>query len=254
MAGLIPAGTIVDPRQDRFATSGAHLDLRIIPQFGPQKGKRINPETARSVLQNVLIGPNKTPVVQQVGDQWRWNFPITSKFGPRNTGIPGASTYHEGIDIAHPSITPGTPIAYKGYGTYQPDRGFGTIRTTDPQGNRYDIQLLHTKPGARAAVGSNIAPNAPQLSLAPGTQPPQANQQQDTRTSDILSAFLYGTEYQKGQKQQEARPGLRDQLVAGLFSQALKPQSTFISRYIQEEPYLQGQASSTYDYLAGQLL
>jgi hypothetical protein len=64
---------------------------------------------------------------------------------------------------------------------------------------------------------------------------------------------LYGTEYQKGQKQPQP-PGLKDQLVAGLLSQALKPQSTFISRYIQEEPYIQGQAASTYDYLYGQFL
>jgi hypothetical protein len=247
MAGLIPAGSIVDPREDPFATSGAHLDVRVIPRFGAQQGKRINPETARTLLQNVLIGTGKTPLVQQVGKDWRWNFPITSKFGPRNTGIPGASTYHEGIDVAGGMIAPGTPVAYKGYGSYQPDRGFGTIRTTDPQGNPYDIQLLHTKPGAKAEVGSTVVPSAPQLS--PDGQPQQA----DTRTSDILEAFLYGTEYQKGQKQPQP-PGLKDQLVAGLLSQALKPQSTFISRYIQEEPYIQGQAASTYDYLYGQFL
>ena len=248
MAGLIPVGSIVDPRQDVFASSGPHLDVRVIPRFGSQQGKRINPETARTLLQNILIGPGKTPLVQQTGNDWRWNFPITSKFGPRNTGIPGASTYHEGIDVSGGGIAPGTPVAYKGYGTYQPDRGFGTIRTMDPQGNPYDIQLLHTKPGAKAEVGSTIAPNAPQL-----PQDPQQQQQTDTRTSDILEAFLYGTEYQKGQKQQQA-PGLKDQLVAGLLSQALKPQSTFISRYIQQEPYIQGQAASTYDYLYGQFL
>lgn len=34
------------------------------------------------------------------------NLRITSKFGPRNTGIPGASTYHKGIDCV------GTPAKY----------------------------------------------------------------------------------------------------------------------------------------------
>lgn len=245
MAGLIPVGTVVDPSQDPFATSGAHLDLRVIPRFGPQKGKRINPETARTLLQNVLIGPNKIPVVQQAGKEWRWNFPITSKHGPRDTGIPGATRYHEGIDIAHESIKPGTQVVYKGYGSYQPDRGFGTLRTTDPQGNPYDIQFLHTVPGKAAEVIGGTPP--PPLMLPP--PPGQEQQKQDTRTSDILEAFMYGTQY--GGKDKEEKPSLTNQLVAGVLSQALSPQRSFLSRYIQQEPYIQGQAASTYDYLQG---
>lgn len=41
------------------------------------------------------------------GGQLTWPVPssyrITSRFGPRNTGIPGASTYHRGIDIGAPT-------------------------------------------------------------------------------------------------------------------------------------------------------
>ena len=45
---------------------------------------------------------------------------ITSHFGPRNTGISGASTYHEAIDIGAPSGTPvvavdGGTVIFAGY-------------------------------------------------------------------------------------------------------------------------------------------
>jgi len=245
MAGLIPVGAIVDPKADVFATSGPHLDVRVIPRFGPQQGKRINPETARTLLQNVLIGPNKTPLVQKIGNDWRWNYDISSKFGPRKTNIPGASTYHQGIDIADPDIKIGTPVIYQGYGTYQPDRGFGTVKTTDPQGQPYDIQFLHIKPGGATSVGSNVAPSAPQLPLPEGVQQPT-----DTRTRDILEAFMYG---QQAADSQTKKPSLKENLVAGLLQQALAPRQSFISRFIEEEPYIQGQAASTYDYLQGLL-
>jgi len=35
---------------------------------------------------------------------------VTSKFGPRNTGIKGASTYHKGIDLGRDFSKPETPI------------------------------------------------------------------------------------------------------------------------------------------------
>lgn len=241
MAGLIPVGAIVDPKADVFPTSAPHLDVRVIPRFGAQKGKRIDPRTARTLLQNVLIGPNKTPLVQQVGGNWQWNYPITSEFGFRKTNIPGASTYHQGIDIGN--LTAGTPITYKGYGTYQPDRGFGTVKTTDPQGQHYDIQFLHIKPGGATSVGSNVVPPAPEL------PPPESVQQStDTRTRDILEAFMYG---QQAADRQPKKPSLKENLIAGLLQQALAPRQSFISQFIEEEPYIQGQAASTYDYLQG---
>ncbi len=44
--------------------------------------------------------------IYYTGGKLNWPCPashrITSKFGPRNTGIPGASTYHKGIDIGVP--------------------------------------------------------------------------------------------------------------------------------------------------------
>ena len=216
MAGLIPTGSVIDPRKDVFPTTGAHLDVRVIPQFGTQKGKKIDPKTARTLLQNVLIGKEKTPLVQQQGQDWKWNFPITSEYGKRAAPTERASTFHEGIDV---SLGAGTPIAYKGYGTYRPDRGFGSLMTTDPQGNPYEIRFLHTEPGNKAAVGSTDIPTAPTL---PSTKTPDQN-------TDQLIEQLLGKQ-----------PTMKDILVSRALGQALErrqemeslinlPQARFIS-------------------------
>lgn len=198
MAGLIPTGSVIDPRRDVFPTTGAHLDVRVIPQFGTQKGKKIDPRTARTLLQNVLIGKEKTPLVQQQGQDWKWNFPITSEYGKRTAPTAGASTFHEGIDV---SLGAGTPLAYKGYGTYRPDRGFGSLMTTDPQGNPYEIRFLHTEPGGKAAIGSTDIPTAPTL---PSAKTPD-------QTTDQLVEQLIGKQ-----------PTMKDVLVSRALGQALE--------------------------------
>jgi hypothetical protein len=198
MAGLIPTGSVIDPRKDIFPTTGAHLDVRVIPQFGTQKGKKIDPKTARTLLQNVLIGKEKTPLVQQQGQEWKWNFPITSEYGKRAAPTAGASTFHEGIDV---SLGAGTPLAYKGYGTYRPDRGFGSLMTTDPQGNPYEIRFLHTEPGGKAAIGSTDIPTAPTL---PSAKTPD-------QTTDHLVEQLIGKQ-----------PTMKDVLVSRALGQALE--------------------------------
>ena len=192
MAGLIPLGAVIDPSRDIFPSTGAHLDVRVIPQFGPQKGKKIDPKTARSILQNVLVGPNRTPLVQQNGNDWRWNFPITSGFGPRNAPTAGASTYHEGIDV---SLGAGTPLTYKGYGSFRPDSGFGSLMTTDAQGNPYELRFLHTEPGKAAQVGDSRIPAPRELPPPPG-QPQQTTsiasekEKKDPMKSLLFQAFL----------------------------------------------------------------
>ncbi len=200
MAGLIPVGKVVDPSRDIFPSTGAHLDVRVIPQFGPQKGKKIDPKTARTLLQNILIGKEQTPLVEQQGQNWKWNAQITSGYGKRAAPTAGASTFHEGIDV---SLGAGTPLAYKGYGTYKPDSGFGSLQTTDPQGNPYEIRFLHTEPGTKAAVGSSDLPTAPQL--------PGDNTKQNEERNDKLMEALFG-------KQQS----LKDVLIAGALQQAMQ--------------------------------
>jgi hypothetical protein len=199
MAGLIPVGRVVDPSRDVFPSTGAHLDVRVIPQFGPQKGKKIDPRTAKTLLQNILIGKEQIPLVQQQGQNWKWNAPITSEYGKRAAPTAGASTFHEGIDVG---LGAGTPLAYKGYGTYRPDSGFGSLQTTDPQGNPYEIRFLHTEPGAKAAVGASNLPTAPQL-------PGDSRQQNEQRNDELLAALLGGEK------------SLKDTLIAGALQTAL---------------------------------
>ena len=194
MAGLIPLGTIVDPSKDVFPSTGAHLDVRVIPQFGPQKGKKIDPRTARTLLQNVLIGADKRPLVQQAGSSWKWNFPVTSEFGKRTAPTAGASTYHEGIDIG---VGAGTPLTYKGSGTYRPDHGFGALSVADAQGNPYEIRFLHTVPGKAAAVSSTVQPSAPILPTP-------------AQNTDTLMESLFGKQ-----------DSLKDLLTTSLLQQAL---------------------------------
>jgi hypothetical protein len=211
MAGLIPLGAVVDPSRDVFPTTGAHLDVRVIPQFGPQKGKKIDPRTARTLLQNVLIGADKRPLVQQSGSEWKWNFPVTSEFGKRAAPTAGASTYHEGIDIG---VGAGTPLTYKGSGTYRPDHGFGALSVADAQGNPYEIRLLHTAPGKAASVGSTVQPSAPVLPTP-------------AQNTDALMESLFG--------KQES---LKDVLTASLLQQALaRRQETQVDQLSLANPY-----------------
>jgi hypothetical protein len=211
MAGLIPLGSVIDPSKDVFPTTGAHLDVRVIPQFGPQKGKKIDPRTARTLLQNVLIGADKRPLVQQAGSNWKWNFPVTSEFGKRTAPTAGASTYHEGIDIG---LGAGTPLTYKGSGTYRPDRGFGALSVADAQGNPYEIRLLHTAPGKAAAVGSTVQPSAPVLPTP-------------AQNTDTLMEALFG--------KQES---LKDVLTASLLQQAIaRRQETQVDQVGLANPY-----------------
>jgi len=232
MAALIPAGFIVDPSKDIFPTTGAHLDPRIIPQFGPNKGKPINPRSAKFLLQNLMLGD--TPVVEQRGGNWQFNFPVTSEFGQRKAPTPGASTFHQGIDIAAPA---GTAIKYRGYGSYKPGQGLGTISTTDPEGNPYDIQLLHTTPGKATEVAANT------------TAPPTSDT--SSRTEDILKAFLYGAQIGKNEKPEKTfKEQLEAQLLNSVLTQALNPPS-FLSSYVSQDPYMAGLKAGSTDYFDG---
>lgn len=143
MAGLLDVGYVAPPGED-FASTGPHLDVRVL-----KDGKYINPETIRSLLTNLKVGKERTPLWQQQGTGWKSAAPITSGFGPRVAPAPGASTYHPAQDYG---LSAGTPLAWAGTGTFTPNKGYGTIQTTDTQGTPYEIRLLHTKGGKQAEL------------------------------------------------------------------------------------------------------
>jgi len=210
MAGLIPAGYITRQGQDVLPSTAPHLHLEVIPEFGEYKGKKINPRTLRSLAQNILIGKDKIPLVQQQGENWNWNFPITSEYGQRSAPVAGASTFHQGLDFG---IEGGVPITYKGYGSYEPGEGFGTISTTDAQGNPYQIRLLHTMGGKQAAVA---APQGqPQMQPQPGTQTqPKVSEQDQYKRYAELALF-------QNLLNQERQTTIADQLMNDFFLRPL---------------------------------
>jgi len=130
----LAVGKVIDPKYDVFPTTGAHLDVRVL-----KEGEYVNPEFARSMLQNLYVGGK--PLYSQQNGSWRVAHPITSRYGPRVAPEPGASTYHKGIDIG---VGAGTPLEWRGGGRYRYDKGYGVIETTDPSGRPYTIKLLHT--------------------------------------------------------------------------------------------------------------
>lgn len=73
----------------------------------------------------------------------------------------------------------------------------------------------------------------------------------DTRTGDILEAFMYGTQYQQPQKEKTLAETLKGELLSGALASALTPKKSFLSSFINQQPYLMGQAASTSDYLTG---
>ena len=174
MAGLIDVGSIAAPGAD-FASTGPHLHVGV----QDATGKYLDPETARSFLLNrILVGQNRTPITQQHPNGWQFDYTITSPFGHREAPTAGASTEHQGTDIAIPQ---GTKLAWLSNpgDTYTPNKGFGTIQTTDPQGKQYTVKLLHTTPGAAAQMpGGQVAP--------PGTPP-------STATGNTYNFYISGT-------------------------------------------------------------
>ena len=136
---LTDVGYVTPAGQDVFPTTGPHLDVRVL-----KDGKYVDPGTIRSLLTRLKVGKERKPLWQQKGEDWNPSYAITSPFGTRVAPTKGASTQPMGQDYG---IAGGTPLAWEGPGTFTPGKGYGTIKTTDPQGTPYEIRLLHTKGG-----------------------------------------------------------------------------------------------------------
>ena len=129
-------GSIIDPSRDPNPSSGPHLDVRIIPKYGEQSGQRIDPSTRPNLLNRIHVGE---------GDNRRGlsSFPLTSGYGPRDTGIPGASKFHKGLDYG---IDVGEKIFVEGGEGFFSQNGVGVASIKDAEGNPYEIEFYHTNP------------------------------------------------------------------------------------------------------------
>ena len=114
------------------------------------------------VTEQQLRGTKERPSWFPTGSfGWPCSGVITSRFGPRNTGIRGASTYHEGIDIAN---SYGTPIYASDGGTVTHSGwlgGYGYLVIID-HGNGYQTYYGHNssllvKVGDHVYKGQQIA-------------------------------------------------------------------------------------------------
>ena len=122
-------------------------------------------ETRREVVSSVTLtqpvtelqerGTKERPSWFPTGSfGWPCNGVITSYFGYRNTGIRGASTYHEGIDIANGYGTPiyasdGGTVTYSGW-----QGGYGYLVIID-HGNGYQTYYGHNS-SLKVSVGDHV--------------------------------------------------------------------------------------------------
>jgi hypothetical protein len=192
MAGLFDVGSIAPPGAD-FASTGPHLHVGV----QDASGKYLDPQSARSfLLSRILVGQQKTPLYSQQSSGWVSSSPVTSPFGHREAPTAGASTEHMGVDFGVPQ---GTKLAWSSLpgDVYTPNKGFGTIQTTDPQGHPYTVKLLHTTPGAASsAPGATSqpsgAPSTPTTSAATGNVYNfyLGGKKQEGDTTDFLSSYM----------------------------------------------------------------
>lgn len=113
-------------------------------------GEYENPEYHKSKFLGVRIGANRVPkYLQGKNGEITLNpaagLTVTSGFGPRNTGIPGASTNHRGRDLAGAE---GTEIFVEGDVKFTPRKdagGYGNLATWTTGDNKYELGYGHMK-------------------------------------------------------------------------------------------------------------
>ena len=122
-------------------------------------------ETKREVVSSVTLSQPITELQERGTKErpswfptgsfgWPTNGVLTSYFGYRNTGIRGASTYHEGIDIANSYGTPiyasdGGTVSYSGW-----QGGYGYLIIID-HGNGYQTYYGHNS-SLLVSVGEHV--------------------------------------------------------------------------------------------------
>ena len=130
-------------------------------------GEYENPEYHKSKFLGVRIGANRVPkYLRGENGEITLNpaagLTVTSGFGPRNTGIPGASTNHRGRDLAGAE---GTEIFVEGNVKFDPRKdagGYGNLATWTTGDNKYELGYGHMKTLGEATdlTNTSVAPTS----------------------------------------------------------------------------------------------
>lgn len=183
--------------------------------------KYLDPRTIRSPLLGLRVGQGEVPAfVKNTAGQIVVNpqsgIQVTSEFGGRSAPTTGASTFHQGEDLALPA---GTPLKYVGEGAYTPltnQGGFGNLGTFKTGDNKYEIGFGHLE-----SLGTPTTQRGGWVD--PGMAPSQTYEQANQRTQDLLEAFMYGTQYRDQPKPQSFLDAMKEQITASVLNQALNP-------------------------------
>jgi hypothetical protein len=156
---------------------------------------------------------------------------------------------HRGEDYNFPE---GTSLRFMGGGSVEGIANAGRAGNISRlRTGPYQLDVFHMlkAPQAASAMESTTLPPVPTLPGA--TQPSTSTATNDTRTKDVLEAFMYGTQYQEPKKEKTLAETLKGELLSGALASVLSPKKSFLSSFINQQPYLMGQAASTSDYLSG---
>jgi len=187
-----------------------------------QSNKYIDPATAKNLLAGFRVGQNEIPLITKnkagvLDINPESGLTLTSKYGARERPTAGASSFHQGWDLAGPT---GTQLKYiSDGGAYTPKAnqgGFGNLGVFTTPDKRYEIGVGHLQStGKQASLPSGSGPSAPSAGINEGTADAAANK--------ILAA-IFG--------QQEKQPTLTEQLIGSILEQKLttkKPQDFLTS-------------------------
>ena len=187
-------------------SSGPHLHTYV---KNLATGEYEDPGIHRSKFLGVRIGPNRVPkyIADEKGGLMlnpAAGLQMTSGWGPRNTGIAGASTYHRGRDYAGAE---GTEIFVEGdiKFTPRPDvGGYGNLATWMSPDGKYELGYGHMKSLGEASdlTGGKVADPS-----GAGTDP-----------KEFLMGYLLGTGFAGKPKETAATAMKRD-----LINQLLQP-------------------------------
>ena len=203
-----------------------------------QANKYIDPATAKSLLAGFRVGQNEIPLITKnkagvLDINPETGLTLTSKYGARERPTAGASSFHQGWDLAGPT---GTQLKYiSDGGEYTPkanQEGFGNLGVFTTPDKRYEIGVGHLQStgkqarnpgsGGSSASGTGIDENAA-----------------DAAANKILAAIF-------GQKEKE--PTTTEQLISTLIERKLKPQKSqdFMANYLASNmnPYMDEEMKS----------